>query len=64
MLTRFLTLDRTIALIVALLLAAFGIRAPVDTDTWWHLRSAEVTLTQGMIHVDPFSHTFAITEMA
>lgn len=56
---RSLTLDRTIALIVLCLLAAIAIRVPVDTDTWWHIRSGEVTLTQGMIYTDPFSHTKA-----
>jgi len=56
---RSLTLDRTIALILICLLAAIAIRVPVDTDTWWHIRSGEVTLTQGMIYTDPFSHTKA-----
>jgi hypothetical protein len=40
------------------LLVAIATRVPVDTDTWWHLRSGEYTLTQGMIYTDPFSHTF------
>lgn len=56
---RALTLDRTNALILVCLLAAIAIRVPVDTDTWWHIRSGEVTLTQGMIYTDPFSHTRA-----
>ncbi len=56
---RAFTLDRTIALILVCLLAALAIRVPVDTDTWWHIRSGEVTLTQGMIYTDPFSHTKA-----
>jgi hypothetical protein len=32
---------------------------PVDTDTWWHIRSGEYTLTKGMIYADPFSFTKA-----
>lgn len=53
-----LTLERTILLITLALLAAIATRVPVDTDTWWHLRSAQYTLTNGMIHTDPFSSTF------
>jgi hypothetical protein len=56
---RNLTLERTTLLITIALLLAIAIRVPVDTDTWWHLRSGEYTLTQGMIYTDPFSHTFA-----
>ncbi|NJL56836.1 hypothetical protein HC928_18065 [bacterium] len=32
-------------------------RIPVDTDTWWHLRSGDYTLNEGFIYEDPFSHT-------
>jgi hypothetical protein len=53
-----LTLDRTVFIMSLLLLFAMASRVPVDTDTWWHIRSGEHTLTQGMIYDDPFSHTF------
>ncbi|MCU0511635.1 MAG: hypothetical protein MUE40_03600, partial [Anaerolineae bacterium] len=53
------TIDRAALGIMVLLLVAMATRAPVDTDTWWHLRSGDYTLTQGMIHGDPFSHTQA-----
>lgn len=35
-----------------------AVRVPVDTDTWWHLRSGAWTLQNGFIYEDPFSHTF------
>ncbi len=46
-------------IILFALLFALAARVPVDTDTWWHLRSGEYTLTRGMIHADPFSHSMA-----
>jgi MFS family permease len=55
---RNLTIERTAIFILFALLFAIAIRVPTDTDTWWHIRSGEYTLTQGMIHGDPFSHTF------
>ncbi len=56
---RHLTLGRTLGIITVLLLFAIATRIPIDTDTWWHIRSGEYTLTQGMITADPFSHTYA-----
>ncbi|MFQ3648353.1 MAG: hypothetical protein SNJ80_15610 [Anaerolinea sp.] len=53
-----LSLEQATFLILMALLVAVATRVPVDTDTWWHLRSGEYTLTQGMIYTDPFSHTF------
>lgn len=53
-----LTIERTMIIILMALLFAIATRVPVDTDTWWHIRSGEYTLTQGMIYTDPFSHTF------
>lgn len=51
------TIERLALVTIVMLLFAIALRAPVDTDTWWHLRSAHVTLNQGMIYGDPFSHT-------
>jgi hypothetical protein len=56
---RQLTIERTAVLILFALLFAMAARIPVDTDVWWHIRSGEYTLTQGMIHADPFSYTRA-----
>ncbi|MCK6578578.1 MAG: hypothetical protein L6Q98_10790 [Anaerolineae bacterium] len=56
---RRLTIERTSVVILFLLVFALAARVPVDTDTWWHLRSGETTLTEGMIHADSFSHTRA-----
>ncbi len=53
-----LSLEQATFLILIALLVAIATRVPVDTDTWWHLRSGEHTLTEGMIYADPFSHTF------
>ena len=55
---RQLTIERAAFIIIFALLFALATRIPIDTDTWWHLRSGEHTLTQGMIHADPFSFTF------
>ncbi len=54
-----LTIERAAAIILFALLFALAARIPVDTDTWWHIRSGEYTLAQGMIYTDPFSLTRA-----
>jgi hypothetical protein len=54
---RQLTIERLMLIIVFVLLFTLATRIPVDTDTWWHIRSGEHTLTQGMIYADPFSFT-------
>src|SRR5215207_534204 len=54
---RRLTIERTAAIILFALLFALAARIPTDTDTWWHIRSGEYTLTYGMIYTDPFSFT-------
>lgn len=54
---KWLTIERTTYLITLALLFAIASRVPLDTDTWWHIRSGEHTLSQGMIYQDPFSHT-------
>jgi hypothetical protein len=56
---RNLTIERTTVVILFVLLFAIATRVPADTDTWWHIRSGEYMLAQGMIHGDPFSHTKA-----
>lgn len=54
---RRLTTERAAVAVLFILLFALAARVPNDTDTWWHIRSGEYTLTQGMIHADPFSFT-------
>ncbi|MGQ9909823.1 MAG: hypothetical protein ACUVS2_13415 [Candidatus Flexifilum sp.] len=54
---RRLTTQRIVPVILFALIFALAARIPVDTDVWWHLRSGEYTLTQGMIYRDPFSFT-------
>lgn len=54
---RRLTIERTAGVILFALLFALAARIPTDTDTWWHIRSGEYTLTRGMIYTDPFSFT-------
>jgi hypothetical protein len=62
MVRRLLLWLNTRRLVVAILfvaLFAMAVRAPVDTDTWWHLKAGQVTLESGqIIRSDPFSHTF------
>ena len=54
---RSLTIERSMTIILFALIFALATRVPVDTDTWWHIRSGEYTLTHGMIYADPFSFT-------
>src|SRR5690606_27131083 len=56
-LMRQLTIERTMLVILFALLFALAARVPVDTDTWWHIRSGEYILQNGIIYTDPFSHT-------
>jgi len=49
---------RLVVAILFLALFAMAIRAPVDTDTWWHLRAGREVLERGhILRTDPFSHT-------
>ncbi len=44
--------------ILFILLFAMAVRIPVDTDTWWHLRSGDYILTHRRVPLtDPFSFT-------
>lgn len=53
-----LTIERLASLILFILLFALAIQVPIDTDTWWHLRSGEKTLHDGAIlREDIFSFT-------
>lgn len=55
---RKLTTERLAAAILFILLFALAVRVPLDTDTWWHIRSGEMVVETGHIpHTDPFSHT-------
>jgi hypothetical protein len=56
---RQLTIERSAAIILFALLFALAARIPIDTDTWWHIRSGQYTLSQGMIYTDPFSFSKA-----
>jgi hypothetical protein len=49
---------RLIALLTFILIFAMSTRIPVDTDTWWHLRSGEHMLaSRALLMSDPFSLT-------
>lgn len=52
-----LTIQRVMFFTIFALLFSMAVRIPVDTDTWWHIRSGEHTLNEGMIYEDPFSFT-------
>ncbi len=61
--TRNLTIERTMLIILFLLLFALATRIPLDTDMWWHLRSGEYMLeNRTVLHDDQFSHTFTGVE--
>ena len=52
-----LSIQRVMLLVMVAMLFTLAVRFPTDTDTWWHIRSGEHTLTEGMIYSDPFSFT-------
>ncbi len=55
---RFLTAQRLIVLVLFLGLFAMAIRAPADTDMWWHLGAGRAIVTMGRIpYADEFSFT-------
>lgn len=54
-----LSIERISLIIVFAMIFIIALRVPTDTDTWWHIRSGEYTLDNGIISTDPFSHTFA-----
>ncbi len=59
-LLRRLTIERTAAVIVFILLFAMAARAAVDTDMWWHLRIGRHIFAGGeAVYADSFSYTFA-----
>ncbi|NDJ85957.1 MAG: hypothetical protein GYB66_08735 [Chloroflexi bacterium] len=53
-----LTIERLAEWLLFILLFAMAVRVPLDTDTWWHLRSGEYMLEEGEILTeDVFSYT-------
>jgi hypothetical protein len=55
---RVLTLDRLLIAIVFIAVFTIAVRAPADTDTWWHLQSGRWIVQERSIpKTDPFSHT-------
>ncbi|NDJ74784.1 MAG: hypothetical protein GYB65_00880 [Chloroflexi bacterium] len=57
---RNLTIERLTIVILFILLFTMAVRVPIDTDTWWHVRSGEYIFDEGKIpKTDPFSHTRA-----
>lgn len=55
-----LTLPRLLTVIALLAVFAMAFRAPVDTDTYWHLRAGQWQVeNRAILRVDLFSHTRA-----
>ena len=53
-----LNADRLLIAILFLGLFMMAVRVPVDTDTWWHLRTGQFIVESGRLPFeDPFSHT-------
>ena len=49
---------RLYPLIALLLIMIMALRAPIDTDMWWHLRAGEESWTNKQVYsVDTFSYT-------
>lgn len=61
--TRIFALNMHQVLTIVLFIALFtmAVRVPMDTDTWWHLRSGQsiIVETRGIPRTDPFSFTKA-----
>ena len=54
----FLTFDHLVVLLVFIALFAMAVRAPADTDMWWHLGAGRAIVTTGRIpYADEFSFT-------
>ena len=50
--------ERLYPVIVLLLIFIIAVRAPLDSDMWWHLRAGEETLQSGQVYrIDTFSST-------
>src|SRR5688572_19235069 len=57
---RALTLGRFVVLFTFIAVFVMAVRAPLDTDTLWHLRAGEWQVqNQSLLRVDLFSHTRA-----
>jgi len=49
---------RLVTAVAFIALFAMAVRAPADTDTWWHLQAGKVTVESGhILESDLFSHT-------
>lgn len=47
-----------VSVVAFILLFALAVRIPTDTDTWWHLRTGNLILSEGRLPLtDPFSFT-------
>ncbi len=53
-----LTVNRLTVVVLFLALFAMAVRAPADTDTWWHLGAGRAIVTTGRI---PFTDEFSLT---
>jgi hypothetical protein len=54
-----MTVRRLFAALLLLALFAMAVRATLDPDMWWHLRTGELILGSGIPRQDPFSLTAA-----
>jgi hypothetical protein len=52
-----LTIERVMLYTLFALIFAMATRVAADTDMWWHIRSGQSTLEDGMIYADRFSST-------
>lgn len=55
-----LNIHQVLTLVLFIALFTMAVRVPVDTDTWWHLRSGQyIVETRSIPRTDPFSFTQA-----
>lgn len=51
-------MDRLLVALVFIAIFTMAVRVPVDTDSWWHLRSGQYVVENlAFFSADPFSHT-------
>jgi hypothetical protein len=57
-----MTIKRLFAILLGVALFAMAVRETIDPDLWWHLRTGEAILQQGIPQTDIFSFTVPTNE--
>jgi len=52
-----MNIQRLFTILFAVSLFAMAARETLDPDMWWHIRTGEVIVNEGILHEDVFSFT-------